>query len=163
MVPASGGPCGAQAEGPVGRGSMTSIPSRDRSERAIKRMPHRIGELLNPKTDRLEHRKWQTSFGAIAVALILLTGPGASEAQQPATAARIGYLSPMSPTPAGLRFLDALRQGLHEHGYVEGQNLTIEVRWAQGRFDRLPDLAVDLVGLKVDIIVAMVTQASLAA
>ncbi len=46
---------------------------------------------------------------------------------------------------------------------MEGQNLTIEVRWGQGRFDRLPDLAVDLVGLKVDIIVAMVTQASLAA
>jgi putative ABC transport system substrate-binding protein len=85
------------------------------------------------------------------------------EAQAAANAARVGYLSPMSPTPEGLRFLDSLRQSLQERGYLDGQNITIEARWAHGSYDRLPDLAVELVRLKVDVIVSMVTAASLAA
>src|SRR4029434_6916063 len=58
---------------------------------------------------------------------------------------------------------DAFLQGLRELGYVEGQNISIEYRWADGNFERLPALAAELVGLKVDVIVAAVTQASLAA
>ena len=57
----------------------------------------------------------------------------------------------------------AFRQGLRDLGYVEGQNIAIEYRWAEGRFERLPDLAAELVRLKVDVIVSVVTQASLAA
>jgi putative tryptophan/tyrosine transport system substrate-binding protein len=66
-------------------------------------------------------------------------------------------------SPFGERGLAAFRQGLRDLGYVEGQNMTIEYRWAEGRFERLPDLAAELVRLKVDVIVSVVTQASLAA
>lgn len=58
---------------------------------------------------------------------------------------------------------DGLREGLRELGYIEGQNNRIEYRWAQGNFERLPDLAAEPVRLKVDVIVTFVTQASLAA
>jgi putative ABC transport system substrate-binding protein len=63
----------------------------------------------------------------------------------------IGYVGSASPAPAGLV---AFRQGLSETGYVEGQNVAIEYRWAEGHYDRLPALAVDLVGRRVDVIVA---------
>src|SRR5437870_9099597 len=65
----------------------------------------------------------------------------------------IGFLSSTSPMPTG-PFLAAVRQGLSETGYVEGQNLAIEYRGAEGRYDRLPALAAELVGRKVDLIVA---------
>jgi putative ABC transport system substrate-binding protein len=73
-------------------------------------------------------------------------------AQQKATPV-IGYLGVATPSLAAPN-LAALRQGLSETGYVEGQNLAIEYRWAEGRFDRMPALAADLVGHKVDVIVA---------
>ena len=65
----------------------------------------------------------------------------------------IGYLGISTPGPSAPS-LAAFRQGLSETGYVEGQNVTIEYRWAEGRYDRLPALAADLVGRKVDVIVA---------
>ena len=65
----------------------------------------------------------------------------------------IGYLSPSSPGPGG-PYLAVFRQGLSEAGYVEGQNVAIEYRWAEGSYDRLPALAADLVARKVDVIVA---------
>jgi len=66
----------------------------------------------------------------------------------------IGFLSSTSPMPTG-PFLAAVRQGLSETGYVEGQNLAIEYRGAEGHYDRLPALAADLVGRKVDLIAAL--------
>jgi hypothetical protein len=63
----------------------------------------------------------------------------------------IGFLGLGSPGPTA-PFVAAFRQGLGETGYVDGQNLTIEYRWAEGSFDRLPGLAADLVGRKVDVI-----------
>jgi putative tryptophan/tyrosine transport system substrate-binding protein len=63
----------------------------------------------------------------------------------------IGWLSSASPGPFA-PFVAAFRQGLSETGYVEGQNVAIEYRWAEGRYDRLPALAADLVGRKVDVI-----------
>jgi putative tryptophan/tyrosine transport system substrate-binding protein len=100
----------------------------------------------------------------------LLAAPLAAEAQPAGKVHRIGFLSPSSPSdperlasPFGAGGLAAFRQGMRDLGYAEGQNLSIEPRWAEGRFERLPDLAVELVRLKVDVIVSVVTQATLAA
>ena len=74
-------------------------------------------------------------------------------AAQPAKTIRIGWLSPGSTVTHG-SFLDAFRQRLRELGYMEGRDVTIESRWTDGKFDRLPGLGAELVGLKVDVIVA---------
>src|SRR3954451_25055894 len=74
----------------------------------------------------------------------------------------IGILSPASYDPFST-FVTAFRQGLSEAGYVEGENLAIEYRFAEGHYDRLPALAADLVGRKVDLIMANSPPAALAA
>jgi len=76
--------------------------------------------------------------------------PLAARAQRKATSV-IGYLQSGAPGPSAL-YLDALRRGLNETGYIEGQNLKIEYRWAVGRYDRLPELAADLVRRNVGVI-----------
>jgi ABC-type uncharacterized transport system substrate-binding protein len=81
----------------------------------------------------------------------LLSTPLAAGAQQAAKIARIGYLSPNLATSPHLR--EAFRQGLRDLGYVEGRNLVIEYRDAEGKVERLPALAAELVALKVDVIV----------
>jgi putative ABC transport system substrate-binding protein len=78
--------------------------------------------------------------------------PLAGQAQQPAMPA-IGFLNSASPETYGPQ-LAGFRQGLHEVGYTEGQNVAIEFRWAQSQYDRLPELAVDLVRHKVAVITA---------
>jgi putative ABC transport system substrate-binding protein len=87
--------------------------------------------------------------------------PFAARAQQKATPV-IGYLGVGAPGTSASN-VAALRQGLSETGYVEGQNLTIEYRWAEGRYDRLPAFAADLVGRKVNVIVAGAPPAAHAA
>jgi putative ABC transport system substrate-binding protein len=100
----------------------------------------------------------------LTLALSLLVAPLAAEEQQGAKRHRIGFLSPSSPAdPRTQRFLEAFRQGLRELGWVEGQQIAIEYRWAEERTDRLADLARELVSLHVDVIVASTTQASLRA
>jgi putative ABC transport system substrate-binding protein len=74
----------------------------------------------------------------------------------------IGFLHSALPGPAAPS-VAAFRQGLSETGYVEGQNVAIEYRWAEGRYDRLPALATDLVGRKVDVILAAGVAPALAA
>src|SRR5262247_549955 len=76
-----------------------------------------------------------------------------AEAQQPKKAPRIGYLSATSPSVNPTR-IEAFRQGLRELGYVEGKNIIIEWRSAEGKLDRLPGIVAELVRLKVDVIVA---------
>lgn len=98
------------------------------------------------------------ALGVGAMALPVVT----RAQQQAAKTYRIGYLSQGSATGApGL--LEAFRQGLHELGWIEGQNIVIEYRFAEGQVDRLPGFADELVGLKVDLIAATTTPASLAA
>jgi len=96
------------------------------------------------------------------MAASLLAAPLAAEAQQPQKMTRIGYLEFGSAAP-GTPLLEAFRRGLRERGWVEGQNLAIEVRYAEGKQDRLPQFAADLVNLKVDLIFASATPAALAA
>ena len=86
----------------------------------------------------------------------------AVEAQQPTKIPRIGYLIVSSLSAISAR-IEAFRQGLRELGYVEGKNIVIEWRYAEGKLDRLPALAAELVRLKVDIIVSAGPQATRAA
>jgi ABC-type uncharacterized transport system substrate-binding protein len=99
-------------------------------------------------------------FGTLAGGLLAI--PLAAQAQQAAKIARIGYLgttlAAYPPNPQ-----DPFRQGLRDLGYVEGRNLVIEYRSAEGKYERLPALAAELVALKVDVIVAGGTPATLAA
>src|SRR3954452_12033739 len=76
----------------------------------------------------------------------------ASAQSQAAKVYRIGFLGTTSASEFASR-VDALRLGLHDLGYVEGKNTVIEFRWADGNADRLPRLAAELVGLKIDILV----------
>jgi len=100
------------------------------------------------------HAKTFITVLIVLPAVAVLVVPIAGEAQQTATIPRIGFLSASSPADARmLRFLVAFRQGLQELGYVESQNIAIEARWAEGQYDRLPGLAVELVRLKVNAIV----------
>jgi len=94
----------------------------------------------------------------------LLVAPLAAEGQQPAKVPRIGLLLGGSPSVGiSSERIEAFRQGLRELGYVEGKNLAIEYRWAEGKPERFPDFAAELVRLKVDVIVAHTTPAALAA
>jgi putative tryptophan/tyrosine transport system substrate-binding protein len=104
----------------------------------------------------MRRREFITLFGGAAAAW-----PLAARAQQPATPV-IGYFA--SGTPEGFSdYLSALRQGLKESGYVEGENLAIEYRWAENEPERLPILAADLVRRQVKVIAAMGPPASMAA
>jgi putative ABC transport system substrate-binding protein len=93
--------------------------------------------------------------------LALGAAPLAAEAQQAAKVARIGYLS--ADRAANPHLQEAFGQGLREFGYIEGRNLVIEYRDAEGKLERFPALAAELVALKVDVIVASGTLAALAA
>ena len=92
----------------------------------------------------------------------ILATPFAAGAQQPARMPRIGYLGTSSPSLEP-HHVEAFRQKLRDLGHLEGQNIAIEYRWAQGQDDRLPDLAAELVSLKVDVIVTTGTPGTLAA
>jgi putative ABC transport system substrate-binding protein len=101
----------------------------------------------------------RSGFRLLLIAVVILCS---AAPQSNAASFRIGLLSPT--TQEGTAFvLAGLRQGLSEHGFAEGTNVTIESRFANDRFDRLPALARELIDLQVDVLVTYVTQASIAA
>jgi ABC-type uncharacterized transport system substrate-binding protein len=93
----------------------------------------------------------QKIFGFVVSAMLLALSVS-TYAQQTDKIARIGYLGAFTPS-AGASLLEAFRQGLREFGYVEGQNIFIDYRWAEGKPDRLPAAAAELVNLRAEIIV----------
>ncbi len=107
----------------------------------------------------ITRRQVVLAFGAGALA-----APLAAAAQQPAKVFRIGILGNAPPTtPETIRMREAFLQGLRERGWVEGQNTIIERRYSEGRAERFPDLAAELVRLKVDLIVTIAGPAARAA
>ncbi len=111
----------------------------------------------NPKS-KIKNPKWG---GTVVIALTLAMCGVVVEAQQPAGIPQIGILITTSASNISAR-LEAFRQRLRELGYVQGKNIVIEYRYAEGKLERLPALAAELVGLKVDVIVT-VSSAVLAA
>jgi putative ABC transport system substrate-binding protein len=101
----------------------------------------------------LDYGEKTRKLGVSVMAFVLTFGGAVAQAQQPKKVYRIGYLSQFEPARESPRS-EAIRLALRELGYVEGQNIAIEYRYGEGKPDRFPDLAAELVRLKVDIIVA---------
>src|SRR5882724_13635354 len=93
----------------------------------------------------------------VTLTLSLLAVPFAAVAQPTGKVPKIGFLN-LSPAPAVARPFEAFMQGLRELGYIEGQHITIEQRYAEGRPERLPALAAELAGLRVDVFVVNVNR-----
>jgi putative ABC transport system substrate-binding protein len=98
----------------------------------------------------------------VALALGMFSTPAIIEAQQPGKVFRVGYLESGAAAPSAHLF-ESFRQGLRDLGWVEGQNIAIELRVAEGKYERLRDLAAELVKLQADVIFASSTPAALAA
>ena len=96
----------------------------------------------------------KAGWSSILTATGLLTVAVIAHAQQPKKVARIGYLSPVDAASDSAR-AEGVRVALRERGHIEGQNIASEYRYAEGKFDRVPELAAELVRLKVDIIVVV--------
>ena len=110
--------------------------------------------VFKPRSDLL------LLIAGLCALLMALSFP--AKAQQPAKIPRIGYLSAISLSTSPAR-IEAFLQGLRDLGYVEGKNIVIEYRFAEGKLDRLPALAVELVRLKVDVIVTIASRETRAA
>ena len=111
----------------------------------------------------ISRRRFITGF------VIALTPLGATataqeyKAQQPGKVYRVGHLAATAPSAENTRLLGAFHAELRDRGWIEGRNITFEYRWAEGRYDRLPQLAAQLTEAKVDLIVAGGTPNALAA
>ena len=118
-----------------------------RDSAAVTRM---ISQSIQNLKSKIQNRR---SLGISVIVFVLVVTGAVAQAQQPKKVYRIGYLSQFEPARESSRS-EAIRVALRELGYVEGQNIAIEYRYADGKPDRFPDLAAELVRLKVDIIVA---------
>jgi putative tryptophan/tyrosine transport system substrate-binding protein len=107
---------------------------------------------------------WCSAVGCLVTLILsLLVVPLATQAQPAGQMPRVGVLVPGAPPGEPGGWLDRFRQGLRDLGYVEGQTITLEVRWDEFKPERWPDLVADLVRLPVDIIVAGQTASARAA
>ena len=120
----------------------------------IRFLDFRLGNLKC----QIANRKW---IGCLAFLVLLVAWVWAAEAQQPAKVAKIGWLA-VRPASAAYS-IEAFQREFSKLGYVEGKNLVFEYRYAEGKLDRLPALAEELVRLKVDVLIAPNTPAALAA
>jgi ABC-type uncharacterized transport system substrate-binding protein len=118
--------------------------------------------LLHSLPDDLKSKIQNLKWPKLSIIALVLVIDGAVAHAQPAKVVRIGFLGPNSAASTSSR-MESLRAGLRDLGYVEGKNLVIESRWADGNYDRLPDLATELVGLKVDLILTSGTPGTRAA
>jgi putative tryptophan/tyrosine transport system substrate-binding protein len=96
-----------------------------------------------------------SALGLILTIALAIFAPLAVDAQAPGQVSRIGMLASGSSTPRRAPSFEAFRERLRDLGWIEGQNLSMEMRWAEGREERLPELAADLVRLKVDVIMTI--------
>jgi putative ABC transport system substrate-binding protein len=108
----------------------------------------------------MRRREFVSSGLARGVTFALLPLAATAQTARKRIVPLVGYLSPGAEAPPSA---NVFREGLRDLGYVVGQNIEIEYRWGNGAFHRLPDFAAELVTLDVDVIVAIVTQAALAA
>src|SRR4249920_2797953 len=116
-------------------------------------MREQSAEGKGSSTERKRGRKlMRKNVIRLTLCAMLFALCAAAEAQQPKKVFRIGYLSSTDPARESARSGE-IRLALRERGYIEGQNIAIEYRYAQGKVDRNPELAAELVHLKVDIIV----------
>src|SRR5215475_9699309 len=106
----------------------------------------------------MDRRRFLAGTGAV-----LLTAPLAAEAQPAGKIYRIGMIAISNPSPAFARLWDAFSNELRKLGYVEGKNILVERRYSEGQAERYPQLAAEMVSLKVDLIMVVTTPAALAA
>lgn len=130
------------------RNWMRSSNSRS-DNRKSKTCPEPFDSAQDKLRRSIQNLKWA---GVLAILVLLVGCAGMAEAQQPKKVPRIGFPDPGTPSSSSAR-IGAFRQGLRELGYVEGQNIIVEYRFAEGKLDRLPEFADELVRLKVDVIV----------
>jgi putative tryptophan/tyrosine transport system substrate-binding protein len=119
-------------------------------------------DKLRPRACRGEPNRSIQNLRWLTLGTMLFALDVQAQAQQPGKVPRIGFLFPGSASTRSV-FIEAFRQGLRDLGYIEGKNITVEYRYAEGKMERLPDLAAELVRLKVDVIVAGGGQAIRAA
>ncbi len=110
---------------------------------------NRKSKTCTERRRSIQNLKWA---GLFAIVVALTVCGARAEAQQPKKVPRIGYLDAVSLSASAGR-IEAFRQGLRELGYIEGKNIVIEYRFAEGKLDQVPRNAAELVGLKVDVIV----------
>ena len=101
------------------------------------------------RKSKIGNPKW----AGLLIFILLLGYVGMADAQQPKKVWRIGFLSSMAPGPYA-HLYSAFQQGLGDLGYIDGHSILIKARWAEGNTERLPELAAELVGQKVDLIVS---------
>ena len=108
---------------------------------------------------KVVRHRWSAANAALALYAVLFALCFPAEAQQPKKVPRVGYVFSFTPAE-GQHLWEACREGLRELGYVEGQNIILEPRWAEGRYERHHDLVADLVRLNVDVMVVAATPAN---